>query len=411
MAILQKEVYLTPSEVKSKIREFIASNAILETQGKLKNAINLIGQPGIAKTSSVLQVCAEDGIGVEKVNMANIDDLGEITGFPLKEYELDNGKEKVWVNEKSFDIHVSSGYTPTGSTRTGYAEPKWVSRLKDYKTSVLLLDDSLRSHQRFVNALMELICRGEYYGWKLPSGCNIVMTNNPSDGEYQVAQVDSAQSSRYFNFWVKYDKKDWAEQAEKEQVPGPFINFILKESDQIFDYIDHSDRLKGMRSMPRQWSMLFNSLMNLSGNFTNPKALLQIQQNGKAMLPEELVNSFVTFLQTKDWDMIEPETIFNSKDEKELLEKLKHCVGDYINTSFKSPQAAILSLRVINYLSAITIDKPFTTEMCKRLQFLMENKIFGKDLNFKVIRDLGGKDPKKFVKLFENPFFQKESLS
>lgn len=46
-----------------------------------------------------------------------------------------------------------------------------------------------------MNALMELINRGEYYGWKLPPGCNIVMTNNPEGDDFQVLTRDSAQSS------------------------------------------------------------------------------------------------------------------------------------------------------------------------------------------------------------------------
>lgn len=154
--ILNKEVYLTPNEVKVKVLEFIESNKILEERGLLKNAINLVGFPGIAKTSAVLQVCEENGIGIEKVNMSNIDDLGEVTGYPLKEYEVVKDTDKAWVNEKSFDIYINGGYTPTGETRTGYAEPKWVSRLKGYSTSVLLLDDVFRCHQRFANALMEL---------------------------------------------------------------------------------------------------------------------------------------------------------------------------------------------------------------------------------------------------------------
>jgi len=141
----QEVVYLTPSGVKSKLAQFIEANKILEKRGLLKNAINLEGVPGIAKTSSVIQFCKENNIGFEKVNMGTIDDLGEITGFPIKEFELKKGEEIFWANDKSFDIYIKDNYHPTGQTRTGYAEPKWVSNLKNYETSILLLDDSFRS--------------------------------------------------------------------------------------------------------------------------------------------------------------------------------------------------------------------------------------------------------------------------
>lgn len=138
-------VYLTPSGVKQKLGQFIEANKMLEKKGLLKNAINLEGLPGIAKTSSVIQFCNDNGIGFEKVNMGTIDDLGEITGFPLKEFQLEKAGDLIWANDKSFDLYVKSGYHPTGETRTGYAEPKWVSNLKRYETSILLLDDSFRA--------------------------------------------------------------------------------------------------------------------------------------------------------------------------------------------------------------------------------------------------------------------------
>lgn len=139
-----ESVYVTPSGLKEKLRQFIESNKILEKKGLLKNAINFQGLPGIAKTSSVIQFCNDNNIGFEKVNMGTIDDLGEITGFPMKEFQLSKEGDVVWVNDKSFDIYVGLGYKPTGETRTGYAEPKWVSNLKKYETGILLLDDSFR---------------------------------------------------------------------------------------------------------------------------------------------------------------------------------------------------------------------------------------------------------------------------
>lgn len=236
------------------------------------------------------------------------------------------------------------------------------------------------------------------------------MTNNPADGEFQVVSLDAAQLSRFFTFHVKYNSRDWAEQAEKERIPGPFINFILKESDQLFTYVDERDKTKGMVTSPRQWSMLFNSLLNLRGDFTSTTAKFQIQQNGKAILPEEFVSLFTTFLTTKDWEMVEPEEIFSAKNEKDLLEKLRACVG-VLGKDFKHAQASILSIRVINYLASLTDDRPFTQENAKRLQFIMENKIIGDDLSFKVLRDLCQKNRKKFSKLFEIDYFRQTFLS
>ncbi len=403
---------LTPRGIKKKLHEFIAANRVLENSGKLKNAINFEGHSGISKTSSVIQFCVENKIGYEKVNMANIDDLGEITGFPIKEYEFRHTKisETRWGNEKEYDLLIKADYIPTGEIRTGYAEPKWVSKLKKHDTSVLILDDVFRSHQRFVNALMELISMGEYYGWKLPKGCNIVMTNNPDDGEYQTSTLDSAQRSRFFTFWVEYNKNDWAENAEKEQIPGQFINFILNNSDLLFSKIN-DDQSKGHLSNPRQWSMLFNSLANLEGDFSSEQALLQIHENGRAMLPDEFVSMFVSFLQSSEWGIPEPEFLFESANEAVIKEALISSIGSYKSQKYRAAQSAILAMRIINWLKIKFTRHQNFEKYLSRLEFLMKCEVFGKDLNFKIIRDLGAQNTELYSILLKNQFFVTEVLS
>jgi len=240
------------------------------------------------------------------------------------------------------------------------------------------------------------------------------MTNNPEGDDFQVLTRDSAQSSRFMTFGVKYDTRDWAEQAEKEQVPGEFINFIIENSNEIFANIDNADKNKGMNSMPRQWSMFFNSLLNLKGNFTSKESLYQIQQNGKSILRLDYVNMFTMFLQSPDWNIIDPSEIFDSKkDEKVLLEELKQCIGELGSKTnpYKAAQSAVLSMRTINYIIAQTVDSSFTDFMADRLELIINKKVFGEDLSLKVLRDLFASDEKKYSKLFQREFFRKALLS
>lgn len=216
-------------------------------------------------------------------------------------------------------------------------------------------------------------------------------------------------------FGVKFDVKDWAEQAEKEGIPGEFINFIIQNHGEIFAFIDQADKNKGMQSMPREWSMFFNSLLNLKGDFKSKEALYQIQQNGKAILRLDYVNMFTQFLQSPDWSLVEPSKIFDMKiKEEDLLEDLIQCVGVMSSKTkpFKAAQSAVLSMRVVNHIIAQTMDAPFSNEMGDRLEFLIKNKIFGEDLSFKVIRDLFASDnTKKYSKLFQRDFFRKALTS
>lgn len=74
--------------------------------------------------------------------------------------------------------------------------------------------------QRYLQATMELIDRGEYISWKLPKNWHIILTNNPDDGEYTVNSVDAAQKTRYINVNMTFDVKEWAKWAEGEGIDG-----------------------------------------------------------------------------------------------------------------------------------------------------------------------------------------------
>ena len=74
---IDKQITLKPDQVKAKILQFVENNIVLESKGLLKNTINFVGEPGVAKTSSIIQACIENNIGYEKINLANIDDLGD----------------------------------------------------------------------------------------------------------------------------------------------------------------------------------------------------------------------------------------------------------------------------------------------------------------------------------------------
>ena len=48
----------------------------------------------------------------------------------------------------------------------------------------------------FMNAIMELIDRGEYLSWKLPVNCHLFLTSNYDNGEYSVtSSLDEAQKT------------------------------------------------------------------------------------------------------------------------------------------------------------------------------------------------------------------------
>ncbi|WP_353086646.1 hypothetical protein, partial [Flavobacterium sp.] len=67
---------------------------------------------------------------------------------------------------------------------------------------------------RFIQAVMELIDRGEYVSWKMPQNWTIVLTSNPDNGDYSVNTVDPAQRTRYLTVEMSFNHKEWATWAE-----------------------------------------------------------------------------------------------------------------------------------------------------------------------------------------------------
>lgn len=133
------------SKIPLKLREFIRVNEILYNNGKLKNTICFTGDHGIGKTSVIMQYCDDYNIGIKKVSLSNIDDLGELSGLPCTEYEMELNNVYYWITSKVIDEFIKMGYKPTGKSRTGYCEPEWVSELRNHDTSILLIDDFTRA--------------------------------------------------------------------------------------------------------------------------------------------------------------------------------------------------------------------------------------------------------------------------
>jgi hypothetical protein len=200
-----EKVKLTLNEASDMLKHIISNNRFLQANGKKLNAVELQGVSGIGKTSLVLQVAKELGLEVVKVNLSQIEEIGDIVGFPLRQFQMctkeDNepryetrmvekevivnktvkapvkledgttvmrdvvrpiktiqtSEEKVlvpfslddaachWIDENATQDMLSKGFTFTGKKRMSYCPPEWVAdKGEGY---ILLLDDFNRADQ------------------------------------------------------------------------------------------------------------------------------------------------------------------------------------------------------------------------------------------------------------------------
>jgi hypothetical protein len=95
----------------------------------------------------VEQLAKEEGMHFVKLNLAMIEELSDLIGFPMKELELakiENGAitQKKWVTEIEAELGVKAGFKLTGKRRTTYCPPEWIADKGE--SGILLLDDYTR---------------------------------------------------------------------------------------------------------------------------------------------------------------------------------------------------------------------------------------------------------------------------
>jgi len=75
-------VSLNIDEAKSILSHIVTNNRYLQENNKLPVAVEIIGDSGIGKTSMVLQVAKELNLNLVKLNLSQIEELGDLVGFP-----------------------------------------------------------------------------------------------------------------------------------------------------------------------------------------------------------------------------------------------------------------------------------------------------------------------------------------
>lgn len=214
-------------EIKSTLNYLLDNNLDLVEQGLDKIAINLVGEAGIGKTSVIKQLAEERGAGYKRLNLSELEEIGDMVGIPQKEFiMIKNGEEKR-VAEKLIPQFINLGYDlcPECDPVMSYAVPEWVPNDPEQEF-ILFLDDFSRANTMFMQAIMSLMQFGEYISWKLPKKCHLILSSNPDDGSYSVTDLDPAQKSRMINFTMDFDVQCWAKWADRVGIRSEFKHKI-----------------------------------------------------------------------------------------------------------------------------------------------------------------------------------------
>lgn len=376
-------VSLNVHELKDFLKHIIDNNRYLQENNKPMVSTEVIGDSGIGKTSSIVQLADELGLNFVKLNLAQIEEIGDLVGFPIRQFEMKDKKLTEWIDENSVEDYRKKGYEATGLNRMSYCPPEWISGKSN--GGILLLDDWNRADMRFIQAVMELIDRQQYISWKLPKDWHIILTANPDNGDYLVNSIDNAQKTRFISVNLKFDLKCWGKWAEQAKLDGRCINFLLMHPELVTKEINS-----------RSVSMFFNSISSIK-SFEDQLPL--IQMIGEGSVGSEFSTLFTMFINNKLDKMISPENIM-SQDEQYVLNTLKGLVGK--DKAYRADIAATLGTRVSNYLEYFAKENAIEKPLIERISKIVTEKIFATDVCYNMVKSIYNSNPNKFKLMMLN---------
>jgi hypothetical protein len=386
------QIQLNIDELKGFMGHIIKNNQHIQAQGKVPVAVNVEGDAGLGKTSSIKQLAKEHNMEVIMLNLAEFEELGDLIGFPIKEFKVKNAEGKVlWITEQEIETATQKGYKVVDK-RMSHAAPEWIQGKGE--GGFLILDDYTRADHRFMQATMSLIDQQAYASWKLPKNWHIILTTNPDNGDYNVTALDIAQKTRFISVEVKFNEKVWAKWAEKSMIDGRCINFMLMNPEVVTQSVN-----------PRAMTTFFNSISSIS-KFEDELPL--IQMIGEGSVGAEVSTLFSMFINNKLDKIISPEEILE-KEEKYVLSTLKQMIGE--EDEFRADISSVVATRLINYSLMHAETKSVTQDMIDRLSIISTTcTSFTDDLKYYIIKELLNGNKSKFSKLMLNPVVAKMAI-
>lgn len=382
--IENSQVLLNVEEMKEFISHMVENNQYIQAQGKIPVAINIEGDAGLGKTSAIMQLGKEMNMQVVKLNLSQLEELGDLVGFPVKEFEIMNQEGKtMWINEAQIDAAVKKGYK-VGAKRMSHAAPEWIQGKGE--GGFLILDDYTRADHRFMQATMEILDRQEYVSWKLPKNWHVILTTNPDNGDYNVTSLDVAQKTRFISVGLKYDKSVWAKWAETAGIDGRCINFMLMHPELVTQSVN-----------PRAVTTFFNAISSFK-NFN--QRLPMIQMIGEGSVGVDFSSMFTMFINNQLDRIISPEDIL-TKDEQYVMNALTSAVGK--DDEFRSDISSVIATRLVNYSLLHAETNPVSDQMANRLiKLITDCNAFTDDLKYYMVKEIVNGNKVKFAKLMMN---------
>lgn len=375
----------------------IDNNRQLQDAGQAPIAISFTGEHGIGKTSLVEQVAKKRGMTLTKLSLHELEEVGDLIGYPVKEYRVVEKKtgKNGWVAADVLERVDREKFKVTNESRMGYAKPAWVPQYNE-NGCILLLDDYARSSNMLIQATMELINTGRYVSWSLPKYTTVVLTANPDNGEFNINSLDPAQRTRFMNYELGFNIDDWAKWAEGAELDSRAINFALQFSNELF-----KPQNNVTIACPRSYVTFCKAISGIKNWKTDLKHILLISKGCFDDQDNAVGRIFSVFINNELDKLISPKDIFE-KSWEYVGRKLTEAINK--DGNYRASVASMMATRIVNYIDAY-FDKPgyVSAPVMERLEEMFEHKSFPEDLLFFIVKSVVSRHKKQAIRLLQNP--------
>jgi len=329
---------ISVEELTELMDHLIVVNKQAESRGNRKTPLCVWGRHGIGKTELIEAYAAQRGYRWTYIAPAQFEEMGDLLGMP----RIEDG-------------------------RTLFAPPAWVPQEKG--PGILLIDDVNRADDRILRGIMQLLQNYELSSWKLPKDWHILLTANPDDGHYSVTPMDDALLTRVMHVQLTFDAKQWAKWAKKQGILPLGILFVLA----------HPGLTEGRRTSPRTLVQFFNAIADIE----NLNAQLGLVQTlGDACLDSETVADFIDFIDKGLWQLLNPESILNTRDfPLEVEQPLRQAVA---GQGIRADILAALNTNLLQYIH----QHPIKTSQLDNLKKYILLDFMPADLRLLLAQDL-----------------------
>lgn len=398
---------LTLEEIKPILKHIIDNNFYRqEKYGDIPISIDICGHCGIGKTSIVEQLAKEYDANFVKLNLSMMCETGDLCGYPIREHYVCKDDDCQWITPELIESFSKAGYNITSETRMSYALPTWYKDIDTSKPTFFVLDDYNRAIPALLSASMELVHRQEYLSWKLPARTQVILTSNYDDGSYNVSSQDSAQSSRYVSFNVKFDPVAWSKWSESVGIDNRCQNFLLLYSSELINRKQGHSKVNA-----RNYTMFANIIAGIPNwNTAESQALILQIASGCFLDDDDIVGGlFTQFVSNKLDRLIAPEELVLGNWEtvkRKLLDQL------YDDDNYRADIAHVITTRFINFSSKWLEDKKDIKAIIDRILEIIDadKQLLSEDLLFSLVKTLNKEYPRQCSKMILNPKIAKKLM-